>query len=144
MAKQKGSASLRGSGRKRAVVEAARDNVGYHAAWARWSASADELAELVGIILTRPAATISDLSIKFDALAWLLLADCAVLDHEAERQVRRFGRELRQLGATEGPGGGGLGKPAFPPEGSTGSAEKVRALRHMSGVAAGLRGVTRV
>ena len=41
--------------------------------------------------------TVSDLAIKFDALAWLLLNDGTVVDREAERQVQGFGRPLRSL-----------------------------------------------
>lgn len=74
-----------------------RDQVGYHAAWARWSATADELAELADQILRQAAQDLPDLVVKFDALAWLLLGDGAVLDHVAERQVQSFCRELRRL-----------------------------------------------
>jgi hypothetical protein len=74
---------------------------GYHRAWVRWSATSDELADLVAVIHGRPARTVSDLAVKFDALAWSLLADGAVVDHEAERQVRAFGRVLRRVSVTE-------------------------------------------
>jgi hypothetical protein len=97
---------LRGARRQVAALETAREEVGYHQAWARWSATGDEVADLVATILRRPARTLRDLAIKFDALAWLLLGDSAVVDHEAERQVRAFGRELRKLTA------GGLVRPS--------------------------------
>jgi hypothetical protein len=35
----------------------------------------------------------------FSVLEWLLLADGVIVDRAAERQVRRFGRGLRQLAA---------------------------------------------
>ena len=85
-----------------ALLETARDEFGYHAPGLGGLPPVMSWLCSSSMILARPAATISDLSAKFDALAWLLLADGAVLDHEAERQVRRFGRELRRLGAAEG------------------------------------------
>ena len=69
----------------------------YKSAWSRWSATADELAHNVESILSEPAQNVSDLAIKFEALAWLLLSDGAVVDQHAERQVRIFGRQLRRM-----------------------------------------------
>ena len=69
----------------------------YNTAWSRWSATSDELADLVDAILRQPALALTDLAVKFDALSWLLLSDGSVLDHAAERQVRAFGRQLRRL-----------------------------------------------
>lgn len=86
--------------RERAAMEAIRDEIGYHAAWARWSATSDELAALADHILHFPIRTMGDLAVKFDVLVWLLLHDGAVIDTEAVRHVRRAGRELRQLAAS--------------------------------------------
>lgn len=97
IAKTHGSGSLRGSKRQNALLEAAREEIGYHAAWARWSATADDLASLVDEIMSQPARTLPELAVAFDALAWLLLADGAVVDRVAARHVRLFGRELTQL-----------------------------------------------
>jgi len=52
------------------------------------------------MILRYPPHTISDLAIQFDALSWALLSDGAVVDYQAERQVRAFGRQLRHLAAS--------------------------------------------
>jgi hypothetical protein len=84
--------------RRRESLDAIRDEVGYHAAWARWSGTSDELAELADRIMRRPARSVRDLAAKFDVLAWMLLNDGAVVDTAAVRYVRRFGREFRQLG----------------------------------------------
>ena len=101
VAKMRGIGHARDTKRRVAILESAREEVGYHVAWSRWSASSNELAELVEQIMSQPARSVSDLAIRFDALAWLLLGDGAVVDREAERHVRVFGRELRELGAAE-------------------------------------------
>jgi hypothetical protein len=36
----------------------------------------------------------------FRALEWVMFADAAIVDKEAERQLRAFGRNLRRLAAT--------------------------------------------
>jgi hypothetical protein len=59
--------------RQRAARDAIRGEVGYHAAWAAWSATTDEIGHLVAVILRCPASTIRDLVVKFEALSWLLL-----------------------------------------------------------------------
>jgi hypothetical protein len=66
-----------------------------------WSATTDELAELAEHIFRLPVRTLGDLAAKFDVLVWLLLHDGAVVDTEAVRYVRGFGRELRQLAASD-------------------------------------------
>jgi len=86
---------------RRGAAKAARP-AAYSEAWAKWSATADELAETVEMILRYPPRTVPDLVIKFDALSWALLSDSAVVDHQAERQVRAFGQQLRQLAAAGG------------------------------------------
>ena len=75
---------------RRGAAKAAR-SAAYSEAWSKWSATADELAETVEMILRYPPHTISDLAIQFDALSWALLSDGAVVDYQAERQVRAFG-----------------------------------------------------
>ena len=92
----------RGAKARNAILEAARQDVGYHPTWARWSATADELGELIDGILRCPVRTIADLAIKFEALSFLLLSDGAVVDRQAERQVRVFGRDLHRLAANFG------------------------------------------
>ena len=94
-------ARLRGSRRQAAALEVIRDEIGYHAAWARWSATGDELADLVAEIMPRRARTAPELVVKFDALLWMLLSDGAVLDRQAELQARRFGRELRRMASAQ-------------------------------------------
>jgi len=78
-------------------LEVIRDQVGYDTAWVKWSATADELADLMARIMSQPARTLPELAVKFDALLWMLLSDGAVLDREAALQARRFGRELRRV-----------------------------------------------
>jgi hypothetical protein len=82
---------------KNAALEVIRGELGYHAAWARWSTTYDELSALADQIGRRPARDIADLMVKFDALSWLLLDDGAVLDRRAARQVGLFGRQLTEL-----------------------------------------------
>jgi hypothetical protein len=74
----------------------------YNAAWSRWTATNDELTEVVETILRQPARATPDLVVKFDALTWLLLSDDAVVDDAAVMQVRRFGRSLRQVATAIG------------------------------------------
>ncbi|MBI4924112.1 MAG: hypothetical protein HY834_20445 [Devosia nanyangense] len=87
-----------GSGRRhRAALDAIREKVGYHAAWAQWSASADEIAALIDRIARHPARGIDDLIIKYDALQWSLLDDGAAFDTAVRRQVVAFRRDLVAL-----------------------------------------------
>jgi len=102
IAKSSGNGHLRGAKRQVAALEVIREEVGYHHSWGQWSATAEEMGDLVDAILRHPALSIYDLAVKFDALAWLLLADGAVVDHEAERQVRSFARALRKLATAKG------------------------------------------
>lgn len=83
-----------------AVLEVARGETGYHPAWVRWSSTYGELSVLAAQIGRRPIGTDADLAIRFDALMWLLLDDGAVLDREAEPQIRLFGREGSRLAAS--------------------------------------------
>ena len=101
IAKARGIRHLPGPRRQTAALEVIRDEVGYHSAWAKWSATADELANLVARILSQSARTVPELAVKFDALLWLLLSDGAVVDHESELQARRFGRELRRMASAQ-------------------------------------------
>lgn len=92
------SARLNGRVReRRRMLDKVREEVGYHSAWTRWSATGDELEQVVMRILDHPAPALPDLIAKFDALLWLLLADGAVVDHVAERELRKFSREIRRL-----------------------------------------------
>lgn len=102
IAKGRGIARHSRDKRQLAAREEIRDHVGYHAAWARWSATSDEMAALAGRIFGLPAWTLGDLALKFEVLAWLLLEDSTVVDTEAVRHVRRFRRELRRLVAKRG------------------------------------------
>ena len=64
--------------------------------------TANEPGDLIDEILLRPAHTVAEPAITFDALTFLRLSDGAVVDRQAERQVHGFGRDLRQLAATLG------------------------------------------
>ncbi|MBI4923983.1 MAG: hypothetical protein HY834_19795 [Devosia nanyangense] len=83
--------------RQRAALDTICEKVGYHVAWARWSASADEIAALIDRIVLHPARGIDDKLVKFDALRWSLLDDGAVFDTAVRRQVVAFRRDLVAL-----------------------------------------------
>jgi hypothetical protein len=67
--------------------------------WAAWSDAVDEtnrLARSIGRISPR---TLSDLQVRYEALAWLLLeADDVIMDAGARAAFIAFGRALRRLG----------------------------------------------
>ena len=83
--------------RHNAARDALRDEVGYHGAWARWSATADEIAALNDRIARHPARGINDMIIKYEALQWSLLDDGALFDTAVRRQVVTFRRDLAAL-----------------------------------------------
>jgi hypothetical protein len=85
--------------RGRLTNAVACDRVGYHKVWSSWSQSYDELAAVSDRLLHARPRSLADLLMMFDALEWVLLADAVIVDQAAERQVRRFGRSLRQLAA---------------------------------------------
>ena len=85
------------SKRHNAARDALRDEVGYHGAWARWSASADEIAALIDRIALHPARSIDDMLIKYETLQWSLLDDGAMFDTAVRRQVVAFRRDLVAL-----------------------------------------------
>jgi hypothetical protein len=75
----------------------ARDRVGYHGVWSRWSQCYDELAAIAESLLHARPRSVADLLMMFNALEWVLLGDEVIVDRAAERQVRRFGRGLRRF-----------------------------------------------
>jgi hypothetical protein len=79
----------------------ARDRVGYHRVWSSWSQSYEELAVAADSLLHARPQSLTDVLMMFNALEWVLLADAVIVDQAAERQVRRFGRSLRQLAASQ-------------------------------------------
>ena len=90
-----------GAGRRHnAALDAVRAEVGYHAAWARWSASADDIAVLIDRIARHPARSIDDMLVKYEALQWSLLDDGALFDTAVRRQVVAFRRDLVALAAS--------------------------------------------
>ena len=86
-----------GDRRYSAALDALRAEIGYHEAWARWSGTVNEVAELANRIARRPARSLSDVVTKYEALQWALLDDGVLLDDAVRRQVKAFGRELRGL-----------------------------------------------
>jgi hypothetical protein len=80
--------------RQTAALDTIREKVGYHVAWARWSASVDEIAVLIDRIARHPARSIDDMIIKYEALQWSLLDDGAMFDTAVRRQVVAFRRDL--------------------------------------------------
>jgi hypothetical protein len=85
--------------RGRVSTTAARDQAGYHEVWSSWSQSYDELASTADSLLHTRPRSLAELLMMFNALEWVLLADDVIVDRAAERQIRRFGRGLRQLAA---------------------------------------------
>lgn len=79
----------------------ARDRVGYHRAWSEWSKSYDEVASAADRLIGSRPRSLPELVLIFHALEWRLLTDGVIVDRGAERQVRSFGRRLRQLAAAE-------------------------------------------
>jgi hypothetical protein len=79
----------------------ARRRAGYHAAWSRWSQSYDEVTAAADRLIRPQPKSLADLVMMFRALEWVLLADATIVDKEAERQLRAFGRNLRRFAAAE-------------------------------------------
>ena len=67
-------------------------------AWQQWSTTIDETLTLVGQISRTPASNLYGVSVKLDALIWLLTHDDAILDAGAQRRLSALGREVRALG----------------------------------------------
>ena len=85
--------------RGKSSVALARDRVGYHDVWARWSESHREVAAAADSLLRARPSSVAHLVMIFGALEWVLLADGVIVDQAAERDVRRFGGSLRELAA---------------------------------------------
>jgi hypothetical protein len=88
---------LRTASRRRVSIAVARDRVGYHAAWSRWSDSYDEVASAADRLVRCRPQSLAELVLVLKALEWSLLTDAIIVDRVAEDQVRRFGQRLRQL-----------------------------------------------
>ena len=89
--------TARSGRRQRAALDTIREKVGYHVAWARWSASVDEIAALIDRIGRHPARSIDDMIIKYESLQWSLFDDGALFDTVVRRQVVAFRRDLVAL-----------------------------------------------
>lgn len=83
--------------RSRVTIAMARDEVGYHPIWSRWSEADAEVADAADRLLRARPQSLLDLVMIFTALEWVLLTDQVIIDRAAERQLRRFGRALREL-----------------------------------------------
>lgn len=66
-------------------------------AWQLWSTAIEETQDLVSRIRRTPARSLQGVSVKLDAIIWLLTHDDGLLDAGAERQLRAFGKEVRAL-----------------------------------------------
>ena len=97
LAMSRGLPSVGRGKRHNAARDALRDEVGYHTAWARWSASVDEIAALIDRIARHRARSIDDMIVKYEALQWSLLDDGALFDRMARRQVVAFRQDLVAL-----------------------------------------------
>ncbi len=65
--------------------------------WQRWSTVIEETLALVSQISRTPASDLQGVSVKLDALVWLLTHDDSILDIRAGRQLQALGREVRML-----------------------------------------------
>ena len=97
LAAQRGIGRVGAGRRHSAALDAVRAEVGYHAAWARWSMTSNEVAQLADRIARYPARNRDDMVTKFEALQWSLLDDGAVFDTAVRRQVIAFRRDLVAL-----------------------------------------------
>lgn len=97
LAASRGSGRVGAGRRHSAALDAIRTEVGYHAAWARWSSTSNEVAQLADRIARYPARSIDDMLVKYEALQWSLLDDGAVFDTAVRRQVIAFQRDLVAL-----------------------------------------------
>lgn len=92
---------LRKQSRGRVTIATARERVGYHPAWSRWSDSYDLVASAADrLVRSRPRA-LSEVLLVFRALEWILLTDAVIVDSVAEHQVRIFARNLHSLARTK-------------------------------------------
>lgn len=82
------------------LLERIESPADYHATWARWSSAYDEAATIADRLVRSPPEDLDDLVGMFAALEWILLSDGAVVDSGAARQLRMFGRRLRQFAKT--------------------------------------------
>lgn len=63
-------------------------------AWRVWSATMEEIASLIVLLVARPADDLDSLAAKFDAILWLIKVNESLLDTGDLRRLRRFGRDL--------------------------------------------------
>lgn len=96
---ERGIAQHLSNGRRNPAFDAVRAEVGADAAWARWSATVDELESVAAAIAKTPAHDLTDLAVKFRALRWALIDDNTIIDDTARRQVLAFGRAIAALAA---------------------------------------------
>ena len=83
--------------RGKITLSAARDRVGYHVVWSRWSQSYDDVGDAADRLVRSRPASLADLMVMFGALEWTLLTDAVIVDRAAELQVGLFGRRLRRF-----------------------------------------------
>jgi hypothetical protein len=83
-------------GKRNPAFDAVRFDLGYDAAWQRWSTATNEALDLANRIRRTEAIDVEDLAIKFEALLWLHFHHEMALsiDPVQLRQLRDFGREL--------------------------------------------------
>lgn len=67
------------------------------AAWQLWSTAIEDALSIVSRISLTPASNLPGVSVKLDALIWLLAHDDAILDAGAQRRLQALGREVRVL-----------------------------------------------
>lgn len=89
--------ALKRQSRGRLTMDVALDRVGYHPAWSAWSKSYDDVSDAAARLLCSRPRSLPELVLIFHALEWLLLTDGVIVDRQAERQVRAFGRRMRKL-----------------------------------------------
>lgn len=82
----------------RRQVERLKRRAGDNAqAWQQWSTAIEDMLSLVSRIGQTPPRNLRGVSVKLEAVIWLLTHDDAIVDAGAERQLRALGREVRAL-----------------------------------------------
>lgn len=95
----RGIAAYLPDGKRNPAFDAVRCELGYDAVWQLWSTATSESLDLAERIRRTKGLDIQDLVIRYDALLWELFHHEMALsiDPVQLRQLRAFGRELRQV-----------------------------------------------
>jgi hypothetical protein len=75
---------LRTSSRGRIALDVARQRVGYHVLWSRWSASYDDVSAAAGRLLRVQPRSLADVGMMFGAL------ECSLRVDDIAQQTARY------------------------------------------------------